>query len=414
MSTAVVSRCFLFSRSLGAVACLFVTADVAIADAWDPPVGYYTGATGTGATLQSQLLTIMSTGQILRTYGNYRDSSVIHDTDPDVPGNILLVYNRASVSGMWDLGATWSREHVWPQSLQPGSASNFTANALSDTHSLRPANPSINSSRSNKPFGNPGTTGVFGSLGTFYFPGDADKGDIARILFYHETRWGPSQGITLVNGAPGGSQMGDLTSLITWHYLDVPDDYERRRNHTIFSQADNPAFYTNNRNAFIDNPEFVWSIYVDQNNDSRLSASLAPNADGSSSATAIVTPIVAGGAPPVEILFPIHNFGFDGTYFSVTSSGEATSSSEGKFNALRINTSANDVGFVSIGLSTATPNTPGLRTGQIVLVSPNELTSEISRSAVNPGVCTRLNTSTLLSKKPPPCEIVPRSCVMLF
>jgi endonuclease I len=352
---------------LSGVCVLCGVSNLAQGDAWDPPAGYYTGATGTGGVLKSQLLTIMSTGQILRTYGDYRFSSVVHDTDPNVPGNILLVYNRASVSGTWDSGSTWNREHVWPQSLQPGSASNFTANALSDTHSLRPANPGINSSRSNKPFGLSTTTGVFGSLGTFYFPGDADKGDIARILFYHETRWGPSNGITLVNGVPGASQMGDLTSLIVWHYLDPPDTYERTRNHKIFSQALNPSFYTNNRNAFIDNPEYVWSIWVDQNNDSQVSAAFAPTTDGSSAATAVLPPVLVNSTVPPETTFPVFNYGFDGTYFSVTSSGEATSVDEGKFNAFKINVSANDVALISLGIATATPGVVGLKTGQVVL-----------------------------------------------
>ena len=121
-------------------------------DPWAPPAGYYSGATGTGSVLKGQLTGAMSAGHILRTYGDFRYMSSIIDADPDLAGRILLVYNRASVSGNWDSGRTWNREHVWPQSLQPGSANNSTTGNLGDPHALRPANPSINSSRGNKPF----------------------------------------------------------------------------------------------------------------------------------------------------------------------------------------------------------------------------------------------------------------------
>ena len=46
-----------------------------------------------------------------------------------------------------------------------------------DLHNLKPADPSFNSSRSNKYFGNTTTP-------TLYAPPVEVKGDIARILFY--------------------------------------------------------------------------------------------------------------------------------------------------------------------------------------------------------------------------------------
>ncbi|MCA9310980.1 MAG: hypothetical protein KDA21_07230, partial [Phycisphaerales bacterium] len=122
------------------------------ADPYDPPPSYYAGATGTGATLKAQLTAAMSAGHIQRSYGDFRYSAAIHDADPNVPGKVLLCYNRASVNAGWDNGITWNREHVWPQSLQPGDASNSSKGNLGDPHALRPCNPSINSSRGNKPF----------------------------------------------------------------------------------------------------------------------------------------------------------------------------------------------------------------------------------------------------------------------
>ncbi|MEX0877002.1 MAG: endonuclease, partial [Phycisphaerales bacterium] len=196
------------------LACLPAAAE----DPWAPPAGFYDGATATGIALKLQLTGVMSSGHFQRNYGLYRNMSVIIDADPDTAGNILLVYNRASVSGNWDSGSTWNREHVWPQSRQPGSVSNSSTGNLGDPHALRPSNPSNNSSRGNKPFGGADVFGPNRSLGTYYFPGDFDKGDIARSLFYSDTRY-TSNGLSLVHGNPSGNQMGDLGALLAWHYL---------------------------------------------------------------------------------------------------------------------------------------------------------------------------------------------------
>jgi len=259
------------TRGYVSAAGLLLTACAAFAqtDPFAAPPSYYAGVSGTGSTLKASLLSAMSSGHVQRSYGDFRFSSVIHDADPNNPGNIILVYNLASVSGTWDSGSTWNREHVWPQSRQPGSASNSSKGNLGDPHALRPANPGVNSSRSNKPFGFAATTGGFGSLGAFYFPGDTDKGDISRSLFYSATRWS-TQGLTLVDGMPSGNQMGGLADLMAWHYLDIPDEFERRRNHAIYDATLNPSFNSNNRNAYIDLPGAAWSVFVDQVNDTRV------------------------------------------------------------------------------------------------------------------------------------------------
>ena len=327
------------------------------ADPYAPPASYYSGATGTGSTLAGQLQSAMSAGHIQRSYGDYRYAAAITDQDPNNPGNILLCYNRASVSGSWDSGGTWNREHVWPQSLQPGSASNSTRGNLGDPHSLRPCNPSINSSRGNKPFGFGSTTGGFGSVGSFYFPGDVDKGDIARQLFYSEVRYN----LTLVNGSPGSNQMGDLASLLAWNYLDVPDTFERRRNHAIFSQSMNPSYYTNNRNAFIDMPWTVWSIFMDQNNDTRLSVA-APMADGSSSLIInLGDRLIADFSPVPSATVTLNKTGSDGTYYEVIPDANVESSMTGKYNAFPIGGA--DSVDIELSLTDPIPLTPAIVSG---------------------------------------------------
>ncbi len=329
-----------------------VSASLAMADPYDAPVGYYGSATGTGGTLKSQLQTIMSNGHILRTYGNFRDSAAITDRDPDNPSNILLAYNRASVRATWDSGRTWNREHTWPQSRQPGSASNGTTGNLGDPHALRPANPQVNSNRGNDPFGTISSSGSHGAVGSFYFPGDEDKGDTARQLFYSATRY---NGLTLVNGSPGSNQMGDLASLIRWHYADGPDDFERRRNHTIYSQAENPSFYTNNRNAFVDHPEFVWSVFVDQANDTQLTASASSIDLGR---------VYIDGATPALQSVTVNKGGTDGTYYNVTTTGAATSTAGDVSRALAMGPGVSDTFAVGLDVSTAVA---GLYSGSVVV-----------------------------------------------
>jgi len=324
---------------------------------WDAPASYYSNAVGTGATLKAQLTTAMSAGHIQRTYGDFRFSAAIHDQDPSNNSRILLVYNGQSNTSAWDSAATWNREHVWPQARQPGSASNGTQGNLGDPHALRPCNTRVNSDRGNLPFGFGDTTGIFGSLGSYWFPGEVCRGDIARSLFYSDTRW-TSLGLRLVNGNPSGNQMGDLTSLVEWHYLDPPDEFERRRNHTIYSQQFNSQYYTNNRNAYVDRPEFVWSIYVDQMNDSTITvAGGSDNANGSSVFLLDFGSAIVGTNVDASQTVRLNKAGNDGTYYSVETLGNALSDAEGESNAFAMNGPDSDLVNVALFYDQQTADT---------------------------------------------------------
>ena len=300
---------------IGFVVISAICSSVLRADSWSPPSGYYESAIGHGTTLKSQLQSIMSSGHIQRRYGDCRYSAAMTDQDLDNPSNILLCYTGVSVDSTWDSGSTWNREHVWPQSRQSASASNSSRGNLGDPFALRPCNPSVNSSRSNKPFAGATLTGSNRHNGSYYFPGDLDKGDIARSLFYSATRYG----MPLVNGFPSGYEMGDLTSLLRWHYMDPPDTFERRRNHVVYSKAYNPAYYTNNRNAFIDHPEFVWSVFGGDDNDTMLYVGDDYNSDGFSSVTVDLGSISLSSENSLpEANVVLNKIGNDGTYYKIT------------------------------------------------------------------------------------------------
>ena len=214
----------------------------AIFKAIDDPytyTGYYEGADGLEGTQLEQFLHEIISDYTYQSYDAARYILDESDADPNIPGNVILVYTQDSVSGTWDAGATWNREHVWPQSLL-----GYNTTMTADLHNLKPADPGENSSRSNKYFD-------WTETASTYEPPDEVKGDIARILFYMAIRYDV---LELVDGTPSVYEMGLLDALLAWHELDPVDDFERNRNDVIYS-------YQKNRNPFIDHPEFVDKIY---------------------------------------------------------------------------------------------------------------------------------------------------------
>jgi len=202
---------------------------------------YYETAEGlVGDVLLEELRSIVNTGKKYVSYDAARYILDDSDADPNIPGNVILVYLGTSVSGTWDAGATWNREHVWPQSLL-----GYDTTMSADLHNLKPANPSENSSRGNRYFDNISVSNVS------YEPRDEVKGDVARILFYMMTMY---SSLTLVDTVPTTYQMALFSVLLEWHELDPVDDFERNRNEVIYS-------YQNNRNPYIDYPEFVDLIW---------------------------------------------------------------------------------------------------------------------------------------------------------
>ena len=201
-----------------------------------------------GETLLLALRSLINNGFTGVDYGTARTALAETDADPNNPDNLILVYLQTSVNGTWDNGATWNREHVWPQSYLGDSASNDDVNKASDLHNLKPSNPLENGSRGNKYFDNITSSNT-------YEPHDDVKGDIARILLYMIVMY---DDLTLTdNGAiiqVGSLNMGLLNVLLQWHLLDPVSDFELNRNNVIYS-------YQNNRNPFIDRPEYVELIW---------------------------------------------------------------------------------------------------------------------------------------------------------
>lgn len=232
---------------------------------------YYVGTTGkTGAELKATLNNILR-GHVRFTYAQVWDALGYTDEDPANTNNVILLYAGRSQAKTFRAGTStsldaWNREHVWAKSHGFPDESQY---AHTDLHHLRPADVSINSTRGNKDFdvgGTPLTESPENKTDTDSFePRNAVKGDVARMMFYMDTRYegGDDSGtpdLSIPNIAPTGSsapQMGKLCVLLAWHLADPVDTFEARRNNRIYELQ-------KNRNPFIDNPQWAKAIYGSQ------------------------------------------------------------------------------------------------------------------------------------------------------
>ena len=171
-------------------------------------------------------------------------------------GKLECVYTGREVDATGSTGVGgFNTEHSWPQSM---GAKNEPAK--SDLHHLFPVDGHANSVRGNWPFGEPScaadTTGQsghcsFGEGGSFFGKDTTGKnvfevreekrGDIARAHFYFAIRYNLHIGAT------------EEAVLRQWNTDDPVDATELRRNAAV--QA-----LQNNRNPFVDRPDFVAKI----------------------------------------------------------------------------------------------------------------------------------------------------------
>ena len=122
-----------------------------------------------------------------------------------------------------------------------------------------------------------GFSRTVGGNETVFEPQDDDKGDIARAIFYMVARYnnyenktegidGNNPNLILLNDLSENTRtgtsafddpygMGLLSDLLAWNKLDPVDEYEVHRNNLLYKN------YTNNRNPFIDFPNWADAIW---------------------------------------------------------------------------------------------------------------------------------------------------------
>ncbi|MDG1351260.1 MAG: endonuclease [Crocinitomicaceae bacterium] len=251
------------------------------------PNGYYDDAQGlTGEVLKTELNNIIKDHTEFPYTSSATDVWDIlkeTDKDPNNPNNVILLYSGWSKNGEeeYDGGNGWNREHVWAKSH--GDFGN-TIGPGTDVHALRPCDVSVNSARSNRWFAEcsteyidgDGATGCYTSSTEWVWkPNENVKGDVARMIFYMATRYegeGMEPDLQIIDYLPSNNNTSDpvhakLSDLLLWHMQDPVDDWERNRNNIIYYD------YQNNRNPFIDQPEFAELIWGDLSGSTSLNPS---------------------------------------------------------------------------------------------------------------------------------------------
>ncbi len=193
------------------------------------------------SVLYSELKTLMTSKHSHETsYGETRDQYKYTDCLQSNTSSISSFYSGKTISGNWDSGATWNREHTWPNSK------GLDGNDENDIMMLRPTSVSENSSRGNK---------AYGQSSGYYNPNNESngaydlRGDVARITLYTYTRWGNTSKMWGSDGV-----MESLDVLLTWMEEDPVDTWEMGRNDAV--QA-----ITGTRNVFVDYPEYAWLLF---------------------------------------------------------------------------------------------------------------------------------------------------------
>lgn len=216
-----------------------------------------------GQALKNELHDIVNEDKNLMTYADVRQALEVVDLQVGSSSALYGIYDGASFPASWDGGATWNREHVWPNSrLGLERVEDYQRNQATDLHNLRASSVSMNSSKSDRFFSEGSGEATTTSDGGFY-PGDDHRGDVARIVFYMAVTYDflvltdddlldESNHYTLE-----GTKMGKLTLLLEWHKEDPVSSFERERNDRIFDLQ-------GNRNPFIDHPEYVHLIWEDK------------------------------------------------------------------------------------------------------------------------------------------------------
>ncbi len=210
--------------------------------------------------LYSELKSLMTSNHThITTYQETRDLYKYTDCERNDITKISSFYSGHELSGVWDSGATWNREHTWPRSKCVDTSKK---NDSADIMMLRPTWVSENSSRGNA---------AYGESSGYFEPADSVKGDCARIALYGYIRWGNT-------GRMWGSDgmIESVEVLLSWMELDPVDTWEMGRNDAVQS-------ITGTRNVFVDYPEYAFLLFGEEIPEDMATPSGTTSSDGTES-----------------------------------------------------------------------------------------------------------------------------------
>ncbi len=240
-----------------------------------PTVYYFIAENLTGSELKTTLYNIIKDHKEFPYTSRETDTWDIlklTDQDPTNHENVILFYTGKSVNAQQEYNDRkgWNREHIWSKSR--GGFGNHPGPGT-DVHALRPCDIRVNSSKNNRWFAECDRplfndkrykdTGPWISRTEWVVkPRSVVKGDVARMIFYMAVRYEGEDGeldLELINYIPKDKESklplyAKLSDLLAWHEEDPVDAGERRRNDIIYR-------FQNNRNPFIDHPEYVSLIW---------------------------------------------------------------------------------------------------------------------------------------------------------
>ncbi|MES2864876.1 MAG: endonuclease [Bacteroidota bacterium] len=255
------------------------------------PAGYYTTATGTGYTLKTQLFNIIDNHTDLGYAGlwvtyetsdrdvftgtGYENDNSIYDMYTENPTgsigecNFIYATSQDTGSGGGSECQFYNREHIVPQSIFAQASP-----MRNDAHFVPPSDKKVNGDRGDNPHGivatvssttnnggKHGSSAISGYSGQVFEPNPAFKGDIARMYFYFATRYEDtvaSYTYEMLNGTSNQVFTTPfLNMLLSWHINDPVSPFEIARNNAIYLRQ-------NNRNPYIDHPEYLCQIYSSQ------------------------------------------------------------------------------------------------------------------------------------------------------
>jgi len=349
---------------------------------YDPPAGYYDSAVGlTGAPLKAALNAIID-GHNSISYSNRATRIEILDEDPVNSANVLEVYSGVSIAKTEFPAGAANTEHLWPNSY----GIDDTNPAYGDLFNLRPCDVDVNSDRGNKYYDDGGTLPAHPEAPLCRDDADSwearpiEKGDLARSMFYLDTRYegdgsdGFVRNLALTDDVAqittANNNMGKLSTLINWHFSDPVETSEQQRNHIIFQNTYLGVTFQQNRNPFIDHPEYVWAIWGPTPNDSRLYLGAIEPGDGASSVAVDLGDVIKDGPLPGSQTVTLNKSGANPTTYDVVLTGLASSTSAGLRQTFLGGVQSRSI---SIGLATTTASV-GLKTGSLT-VDNTDLTS---------------------------------------
>ncbi|TVZ51446.1 endonuclease [Dokdonia sp. Hel_I_53] len=222
----------------------------------------------TGSDLLLELRATLSSYNQNYTYGDFRQTTLITDANPENASEVLLIYGYNDTDGDCTTDRTransefggsncdFNREHTFPRSLanpSMGSANNSSTGIVADPHNLRPSDVQRNGNRGSKKFAD--GSGNSGDVGSgYWYPGDEWKGDVARIVMYMYTRYGEQCLPSLVGEGSLQENTEMLQLFLQWNVDDPVSQQEMQRNDPLENEY-------GSRNPFIDNPILATNIW---------------------------------------------------------------------------------------------------------------------------------------------------------